>query len=51
MVPFLTLAVCALDLLRTKDPEGHEEGGGSLTVGQQKASRIMESFQNPFRMV
>uniref|UniRef100_A0A3B3SSP7 Exosome complex component 10 n=1 Tax=Paramormyrops kingsleyae TaxID=1676925 RepID=A0A3B3SSP7_9TELE len=32
------------------DPDSHKEGGDSFTVAQQKACRIMESFQNPFRM-
>ncbi|XP_061457318.1 exosome complex component 10 isoform X2 [Rhineura floridana] len=32
------------------EPEASEEKGETLTTAQQKARRIMESFENPFRM-
>lgn len=37
--------------LSLQEPSAEENGKGPLTVAQKKAQNIMESFENPFRMV
>jgi hypothetical protein len=37
--------------LSLQEPSAEENGKTPLTVAQKKAQNIMESFENPFRMV
>lgn len=43
--------VLSAHFLFLQEPSAEETGQGLLTVAQKKAQNIMESFENPFRMV
>lgn len=46
-----TITVIGDHFLFLQEPSAEENGKGPLTVAQKKAQNIMESFENPFRMV
>ncbi|XP_077167639.1 exosome complex component 10 isoform X3 [Paroedura picta] len=49
-LPTLPFLLCRASINIFNEPEVDEEKDENLTVAQRKAQRIMESFENPFRM-